>query len=294
MKIKVSKPQQVFNICNIIFMLVLALVMIYPVWYVLCASFSDGNRLVAHTGLLLVPDGFSLAAYEGVFKNSMIVKGYANTVIIVVSGVLVNMVLTSIAAYCLSQKNVFWSGILMRFITITMFISGGLIPLYLLNTRALHLTNSYLALILPTAINTYNFIIMRTSFSSVPDSLLESARLDGASHIQVLFKIVIPLSKSIMAVMVLYYAVGHWNSWFPASIYIKERTLFPLQLILREILIQNDTFSMGQDAMATDQYSIGETIKYAIIVVATVPILCVYPFLQRYFTIGVLVGAVKG
>lgn len=294
MKIKISKPQQIFNVCNIIFMLLLAVIMIYPIWYVICASFSVGDELIAHTGLLLLPAGFSTAAYEGVFQNSMIVRGYLNTIIVVVGGVIVNMILTSIAAYGLSQKNVFWSGILMRLITVTMFISGGLIPMYLLNTRTLHLTNSYLALILPTAINTYNLIIMRTSFSSVPESLLESARLDGASHMQVLFKIVIPLSKSIMAVMVLYYAVAHWNSWFPASIYIKERSMFPLQLILREILIQNDTFSMSQDAMATDQYSIGETIKYAIIVVATIPILCVYPFLQRYFTKGVLIGAVKG
>lgn len=294
MNIKLSKSQQIFNICNVVFMLILTVIMIYPIWYVICASFSLSEQLIAHTGLLLTPQGFSLAAYIGVFNNAMIIKGYANTIFIVVIGTLVNIVMTSIAAYCLSQKNVFWSGLVMRLITITMFVSGGLIPMYLLITRTLHLNNSYLALILPTAITTYNLIIMRTSFTQVPDSLLESARLDGASHLQVLFKIVIPLSKSILAVMVLYYAVAHWNSWFPASIYIKERSKFPLQLILREILIQNDTYSMSQDATATDQYSIGESIKYAIIVVATIPILCVYPFLQRYFTKGVLIGAVKG
>ena len=150
-----------------------------------------------------------------------------------------------------------------------------------------------MALIIPTAINTYNLIIMRTSFSSIPESLIESARLDGANNLQILWKIVIPVSKAIVAVMVLYYAVSHWNSWFNASIYLKDRSKFPLQLVLREILIQNNTSAMS-DALAADQYAIGESIKYAVIVVATVPILLVYPYLQKYFTKGVMIGAVKG
>ncbi len=294
MKIKVSKAQRIFDICNILFMLILSVIMIYPIWYVLCASFSESSRLVAHEGLLIFPDGASIAAYQGVFRNPMILRGYANTLIVVISGVVLNVVITSIAAYCLSQPNVLWSKLIMKLIIITMYFSGGLIPTYLLISRTLHLNNSYLALILPTAISTYNFIIMRTSFSQLPISLIESAKLDGASHMKILFKIVIPLSKAIIAVMTLYYAVGHWNSWFPASIYIKEREKFPLQLILREILIQNDTYSMSQDMAASDQYAIGENIKYAIIVVATIPILCIYPFLQRYFTKGVMIGAVKG
>lgn len=294
MKIKESKPQQIFNVFNIFVMLVLTVIMFYPFWYVICASFSKSDQLVSHVGLLLVPDGLSLDAYRGVFRHPMVIRGYMNTLLIVGSGTFVNIFMTSIAAYCLSQKNVFWSPIVMRLITVSMFITGGLIPTYLLITRTLHLGNTLFALILPTAINSYNLIIMRTSFSQIPESLIESARLDGATHFQVMLKIVLPLSKSILAVMVLYYAVAHWNSWFPASIYIKDRTKFPLQLFLREILIQNDTYAMSQDSMATDQYSIGETIKYATIIVATVPILCVYPFLQRYFTKGVMIGAVKG
>lgn len=294
MKIKISKAQKIFNIFNIILMLILSVIMIYPMWHVFCASFSVSDKLVSHLGPIFTPIGWSLAAYEGVFSNPMIVRSYINTIIIVVSGVFVNIVLTAMLAYGLSQKNVFWSKTIMKVITVTMFISGGLIPKYLLVSRTLGLSNTYLSLILPLAIDTYYLIIMRTSFSQVPESLVESARLDGASHMRVLFQIVLPLSKSIIAVMILYYAVGHWNSWFNASIYIKERTKFPLQLILREILIQNDTSSMSQDAIFEDQYSIGETIKYATIVVATVPILCVYPFLQRYFTKGVLLGAVKG
>lgn len=294
MKIKISKQQRIFDVFNVLLMLALSIVMIYPIWHVVCAAMSESGKLMAHTGILLTPKGLNFEAYKAVFNNPMIVKGYINTIVVVVSGVLLNIVLTAIAAYCLSQKNVMWSKLVMKCIVITMYFSGGLIPTYLLVSRTLGLNNSFLALILPTAISTYNLIIMRTSFEQIPDSLIESARLDGAAHLQVLFKIVIPLSKSIIAVMTLYYAVAHWNSWFPASIYIKEREKFPLQLILREILIQNDTYSMAQDMSASDQYAIGENIKYAIIVVATIPILLIYPFLQKYFTKGVLIGAVKG
>ena len=241
----------------------------------------------------VLPEGFNIEAYKAVFTNKMIVVGYKNTMFILVLGVAVNMVMTTLAAYCLSRKNLYLGKLIMKMVTITMFISGGLIPTYLLITRTLNMNNSLMALILPTAINTYNFIIMRTSISQIPEALIESARLDGASHLQVLTRIVVPTSTAIIAVMVLYYAVGHWNAWFNASIYLKDRSLFPLQLVLREILIQNDTSAMT-DAMAADQYAIGESIKYAIIMVATVPILCVYPYLQKYFTKGVMIGAVKG
>ena len=157
------------------------------------------------------------------------------------------------------------------------------------------MNNSLWALILPGLVNTYNLIIMRTSFSSIPESLEESARIDGASHWTILLKIILPLSKAIIAVMVLYYAVGHWNSWFNASIYIRDRNKFPLQLVLREILIINDTNVMTQGSGgAADQMSIAETIKYAVIVTATLPVLCLYPFLQKYFVKGVMIGSVKG
>lgn len=293
MKIKVSLAQRIFDIFNVLFMLVMIVIMLYPVWHVACASFSNSSVLLGHQGILIRPKGFNIDAYKAVFTNKMIGVGYKNTLTILVLGVAINMVMTTIAAYCLSRKNLFLGKFIMKMITLTMFISGGLIPSYLLITRTLNMNNSLMALILPTAINTYNFIIMRTSFSQIPEALIESARLDGATHFQVLLKIVVPTSTSIIAVMVLYYAVGHWNAWFNASIYLKNRELFPLQLVLREILIQNDTSAMT-DAMAADQYAIGESIKYAIIMVATVPILCVYPYLQKYFTKGVMIGAVKG
>jgi putative aldouronate transport system permease protein len=181
----------------------------------------------------------------------------------------------------------------MIMIVVTMYFNGGLIPFYL-TVKALHLDNSYLALIFPVAINTFNLIIMRTSFASIPDSLEESARIDGASHFNILFRIIIPLSKATIAVMILYYSVGHWNSWFNAMIFIRKRELFPLQLILREILIQNDTSNMSIGVDAMDRESVAESIKYAIIIVATLPILTIYPFLQKYFVKGVMIGAVKG
>ena len=228
-------------------------------------------------------------------RNPMVLRGYLNTIYIVVVSVVLNLLFTSLAAYFLSRKNVYWQKYVMMMIVFTMFFSGGLIPSYLINTKVFHLGDSYWAIILPTLINTYNLIIMRTSFSSIPDSLEESAKLDGAGHWTILFRIVLPLSKAVLAVMVLYYAVAQWNSWFSANIYLSTRSKYPLQLVLREILISNDTTSMtAGGADAGDQQSIGETVKYAVIVTATLPILCVYPFLQKYFVKGVMVGAVKG
>ncbi len=292
MKIKVSAAQRIFDILNVLFMLAMIVITLYPLWHVISASFSDSNLLLGHEGLLLLPIKPNFGAYSAVFTNPMILSGYKNTLIVLIFGVSLNIVLTSLAAYCLSRK-IFLQRFFMRMITITMYISGGMIPTYLLITRTLGMNNSLLSLIIPTAISTYNFIIMRTSFMQIPESLIESARLDGASHVQVLTRIVLPVSKAILAVMVLYYAVSHWNSWFNASLYLKDRSLFPLQLVLREILIQNNTSAMA-DALAADQYAIGESIKYAVIVVATVPILIVYPYLQKYFTKGVMIGAVKG
>lgn len=293
MKIKVSLAQRIFDTFNVIFMLFLIVIMIYPLWHVACASLSDSKMLLGQQGIMLKPMGFNLEAYKAVFTNKMIVVGYKNTLIILLFGVCLNLVMTGVAAYCLSRKNLYLGKLIMKLITISMFVSGGLIPMYLLVTRTLGLGNSLMSLIFPTAINTYNFIIMRTSFSQIPEALIESARLDGANHFQVLVKIVVPTSLAIISVMVLYYAVAHWNAWFNASIYLKDRSLFPLQLVLREILIQNNTSAMA-DAMAADQHAIGESIKYAIIMVATIPILCVYPYLQKYFTKGVMIGAVKG
>ncbi len=292
---KYSVGQYIFNVFNIMIMLLLVVIMFYPVWYVLVASFTSSDALISHKGILLCPKGFTVNAYKLMMKNPMIVRGYLNSIFLVVAGVASNIVFTSVAAYVLSRKNVFWNRFIMLMIIFTMYFSGGLIPKYLLISKTLHLSNTYWALLLPALINTYNLIIMRTSFAALPDSLIESASLDGAGHWRILIRIVVPLSMPVIAVMILYYAVGIWNSWFEASIYIKERTLFPLQLILREILIDNDTTSMtAGSGDASDIMSIAESVKYAVIVFATVPILCVYPFLQKYFVKGIMIGSVKG
>lgn len=294
MTIKTSLSERIFDIINIIFMLFLMVIMFYPMWYVFCASFSDNRILMAHEGLLFYPIKFNLVSYKAVFSNPMIMHGYKNTILILVISLIINMVMTSIAAYVLSRKTALLNKAFMRMIVFTMYFSGGLIPHYLLITRTLHLDNNFWALILPASINTYNLIILKTSFMGIPESLHESATLDGAGHWTILFRIVLPLSKAILAVIALYYLVAVWNSWFPASIYLKDRAKYPLQLVLREILIQNDVSAMTQGTADSDQQSLSETVKYAVIIVATVPILIFYPFLQKYFVKGTFVGAVKG
>ena len=290
-----SIPERIFNVANVIIMLLLMIITTYPLWYVLCGSFSDGNLLMSHRGVLIWPKGFDLAAYGAVFHNKQISSGFYNSLIILVGGTALNLVMTSIGAYALSRKDLYWKGLLMKGIVLTMYFSGGLVPTYLLIAKTLKMNDSLLALIIPTAISTHNLIIMRTSFADIPDSLLESAQLDGAKHGRILFSIVIPLSKAILAVMTLYYAVHHWNSWFTASIYLRSREKYPLQLVLREILIQNSAVSAADAGIDnSEKYYIGETVKYATIIVSTVPILLVYPFLQRHFVKGVMVGAVKG
>ncbi len=291
-KVKRSRGERIFTVFNYAFMTAVIILCIYPVWYVAMASFSDSNLLTQHTGPLLWPEGFNLSAYTKVFKNPMIVRGYLNTLFLLLVGVPLNIIMTALGAYFLSRKRVLFQKPIMIAIMFTMFFSGGMIPFYL-NLKDLHLTNTLWGLIIPFMINTYNMVIMKTAFQSIPDSLIEAAQIDGASHWKILFSIVLPLSKAIIAVMVLYYGVSTWNSWFWASAILRERQLYPLQVILREILLSNDVSSMSAGAAATDAESIAMSIKYATIMVATIPILCIYPFLQKYFTKGTMVGAVK-
>ena len=294
-KIKIGTGEKVFNVFNIMFMFIMMFVMFYPMWHVLCASFSDARLLSAHSGILLWPDGYSVSAYKLMAKNPMILRGYGNTLFILVFGLVLNMVMTSLAAYVLSRRNVMLNKPLTIIIVFTMYFSGGMIPSYL-NIIQLGMENTLWAVIVPGAISTYNMIVLRTGFAAVPESLEESAKIDGASSLRILWQIILPLSMATVAVVTLYYAVTHWNSWFSAMLYLTDRNKFPLQLILREILINNDTTSMvtAMDAGAGDSSFVSETVKYAVIIVSVVPILCVYPFIQKYFTKGVTVGAVKG
>jgi len=287
-----TKGEKIFRWCfNYPLLVLLSFVCLYPMLYVVFASFSEPFQYMAHTGPLWGSLGFTTVSYTHVFNNPNILTGYRNTLWILAVGIPINMFLTILGSYFLSRRGVMFFKPIMFLIIFTMYFSGGLIPTFLL-VRDLGLLNSRWALILPGAVSTFNMIVLRTAMQTIPDSLEESAKLDGANHFRILFQIIVPLVKPTLAVLVLFYGVGHWNSWFSAMIYIQDRQLFPLQLILREILVINDMAAI--DAGAGDQEMLAATIQYALIIVATVPILALYPFLQRYFTKGVMIGAVKG
>lgn len=292
-KIRPKPIEILFDMVNWTVMALIIVITFYPILYVAFASVSQPTRLIANSGILLHPLGFQLMGYEKVLQNPIIAISYGNTVLYMVVGTLINVSLTTLAAFCLSRKNFYMKNFFTFFISFTMFFSGGLIPTYL-QVRSYGLYDNIWALVLPNAMSAWNMIIMRTAFLQLPDSLEESAKLDGASNASILLRIVLPLSMSTVAVMILFYAVSHWNSWFPAMIYLKTRTKYPLQLVLREILVENITDSMSAGESSSERLALGESIKYATIIVATLPILLIYPFLQKYFVKGIMIGAIKG
>lgn len=292
-RIKRTTGELIFDGFNQFFMIGLIAITVYPFLYVLIASVSEPAQISAHRGLLLMPQGLQLQAYELVFQNRDVITGYLNTIFYVVVGTSFNILLTILTAFVLSRQELMLKNIIVFGIIFTMFFGGGMIPTYLMMSD-LNLIGTRWAVIFPGLISTTNVIIMRTSFQALPRSLEESAKIDGASDFTVLFKIILPLSKAIIAVMVLFYGVGHWNSWFNAYIYLNERNLFPLQLVLREILVYSGTGDMLISLGDYNGQDMSEIIKYATIIVSTVPILCIYPFLQKYFVKGVMIGAIKG
>lgn len=290
---KMTKGEKIFNVFNVLILLALVLVTLYPVLYVIFVSFSEPMKFMKNTeSFLLGPVGFSLKSYEFVFKYGTIWSGYLNTIFVVVVGTSINMVLTIGAAYVLSRRQLGARKFLTVAILFTRYFSGGLIPSFLI-VRNIGLMNSLWALILPVAVNTFNLVIMRTAFDGVPESMEESAKLDGANQLTILVKIMVPLVVPTIAVLILYYGVYHWNSWFNAHLYIRKRNKYPLQLILRELIIQNSSAN-DVGLSSDDDAFLSETIKYSTIVISTIPILLLYPFLQKYFVKGVMVGAVKG
>lgn len=292
---KKSIGSKIFDLFNCIFMLGVIVVTLYPMYYVLVCSLSDSNSLIGERGLILFPKGLNIAAYKAVFSNPNIFSGYGVTLFVVIVGTVLSVAATAIGAFLITRKNLRIRKALSYMMVFTMYFSGGMIPTYLMVYKFLHLGDSIWALILPVMISTYNLLIMKANFEALPDSLEEAAKIDGANDILILIRIILPLSLPVIAVMFLYYGVGYWNSWFTAMMYLRTRSKFPLQLILREILLSNDVTSMGTGGASTgDRYLIGESIKYATIVVATLPILCLYPFIQKYFVKGVMIGAVKG
>ena len=290
---KRSPGEIIFDIGNAVFLGILTLIFLYPM-YVIMAAFSDPARFVSHTGLLWLPEGFSLAGFKMVLRTASIVTGYGNTVLYVIAGTALNILLTSMGAYVLSRKKLYIRRFLSLAIVFTMYLSGGLIPFYL-TVRNLGLYNTRLALILPVAVNTWNLIVMRTSMSQVPDSLEEAAKIDGANDFVILFRVILPVIKSTVAVMVLFYAVQHWNSWFNAMIFLQDRSKYPLQLFLREILLSGSMTDIAAGSTGEDVNNVltMNMLKYCTIVVSTLPILCIYPFLQKYFVKGVMIGSVK-
>ncbi len=283
----------VFDVINVILLLAASIICLYPMLYILFASFSDPAELIKYNGILVKPLGFSLAGYKEVVNNKEVFTGLMNTLFYVTVGTTLSVLVTSMLAYPLSRPSFKYRRQLQLFIILTMFVSGGMIPLYLV-VKGLGLLNTRWAIILPSLVSAYNLTVMRSSLEQLPISLEESAKLDGANDFVILFRIILPLSKAIVAVMVLFYGVAQWNMWFNASIYLKDRSLYPLQLFLREILINTGADNMVMDTSTGAKASLQQVIKYALIVVSTVPILVVYPFLQKYFVKGVLLGAVKG
>ena len=292
MIIKKTLGDRVFDAVNIAVLILLSVCCLYPMLYVIFASLSDPAELSRAGGILICPKGCQTETYKVVFRNSDILTGYANTVFYVLTGTFINILLTVLGAYVLSRSGFKYRNALMFYITFTMFVNGGLVPSYLL-VKNIGILNTRWAILLPTAISAYNLILTRTYFNTIPSTLEEAAKIDGAGHVTILFRIMLPLAKPIIAVIGLYYAVAHWNSWFNAMIYLKDRKMWPLQLFLREILILNETGDMMANNAGLDTLPVAENIKYAIIVVATLPILCVYPFLQKYFAKGVMIGAIK-
>ena len=293
---RMSRGDIAFEWVNCIILGIVACIMLFPLIYVVSASFSDPMSVTSGK-MILWPVDVTLENYKEVFKNDNIMRGYRNSLAIMFLGTAVNLVMTILAAFPMSRRDLWGRGLLMKLMTFCMFFGGGLIPTYLMVSKTLGLMNNWLALILPGAISVYNMIIMRTFFmTSIPYELHEAADIDGCTPFGTLIKIILPLSGPIIAVLGLYYAVGHWNSYFSALLYINEEDIQPLQLYLRKVLTANNAQSlmdMGADEMARAAMR-AETIKYSVIVVSSIPMLILYPFVQKFFVKGVMIGAVKG
>lgn len=291
--LKGRSSDRFFQICVNTILIIILIIILYPLIFVLSASISEPLYLLQGK-VNLLPKGFTLDSYAKIFKNNDIWNGYKNTIIYVSVGTLINLVMTTLGAYPLSRRDMYGRNVITALLVFTMFFSGGMIPTYLV-IKNLGMLNSIWAMVIPGAVSVYNLIIMRTFFQSIPYELQESATIDGASDFQILLKIILPLSKPILAVMTLFYAVSHWNAFFDALIYLSNRSKYPLQLILREILIQSDISGMEEfdEDLIENAMSI-EGIKYAIILVANLPVLLLYPFLQKYFVQGVMIGSLKG
>ena len=294
-RIRTSVQDKTFDIVNVAIMVLLLCVYIWPIWFVIIASFSDPME-VQLGKVLFLPSKLSIQSYIELINRSSIWTGYRNSLIYLVSGTFLDMVFTICAAYPLSRKDFMLRRPVMVFLLITMYLSGGLIPMYML-VKALGLINTIWCILLSGVLSVYNILIMRSYFmNSIPSALQEAAVLDGANSYQYLIKVVLPLSKPVLAVIALYNAVGRWNDYYTALVYIHNEDMYPLQLVLREILdsVTAKSTDITNNLDMTDQVKLAQSLKYSSIIVATIPIMLIYPFVQKYFVKGVMIGAVKG
>lgn len=290
-----DSKDKMFIVCNYIFLAFVAVIVLVPLLFIVSASFSDPNAVI-NGKVWLFPVNPTLRGYEAVFKNPKIMVGFANSFFYMIVGTAVNIIFTVCCAYPLTRKEFPARNKIAALIVFTMYFSGGIIPTYLL-VKNLGLINTRWAMILPVALNPWNMILCRTFIAnSIPDELYEAASLDGCTPFGYLIHVVVPLSKPILAVLVLYYGVTHWNSYFNAMIYLKDQALYPVTLFLREILINStvDPTMLADASAAEAAQGLTELLKYSVIVVASIPMLIIYPFVQKYFVSGVMVGAVKG
>ncbi len=286
-----SPAEIVFDLLNTILLVFAVIVTLYPLLYVAFASVSDATEMMKFRGVLLAPLGFDLQAYQRVLTNPMVGYGYRNTLFIVIVGTTLNVLMTTLAAYALSRRRLYFKNLVVFLITFTMFFSGGLIPTYVVVQR-LGLTNTYWSVILLLALDTFYLIVTKTYFQSIPESLEESAKIDGANDLVILRRIFLPLSKPVLATFLLFYAVDRWNEWFYAMLFIKKSTLLPLQVIIRNMVFVT-IYEIRDSALDSVNVFFGEGIKMAAIILTMLPIMLFYPFLQKHFVKGVLVGAIK-
>jgi putative aldouronate transport system permease protein len=295
---KLISADKTFDVANVVIMILLFFIFAWPLWFVVIASFSDPGE-VWRGNVILFPKGFSIDSYTEILKYKEIWIGYRNTIFYTIVGTVINLFMTVCMAYPLSRKKFMPKNILMVLCMITMYFGGGLIPSYLV-VKNLHMIDTVWAMMIPGCLSVYNMIIMRSYFvNSIPDSLEEAATLDGAGPVQYLVKVVLPLSKPVIAVIALYYMVGHWNDFFSALIYVNDKNLLPLQTFLRNLLVTNTVGNVSQTQnlnpeLLQKKIYLAQTIKYSAIIVSTLPVLCIYPFVQKYFVKGVMIGAIKG
>lgn len=292
---KLSLEDRIFHIVNTILMILIGIVMVYPLYYIVLASITDPT--IVNTGkLLLFPEKVYLEGYKAAFEYKQLFSGFLNSVLYTVVGTLVSIFLTIPGAYALSRKDLKGRNMVMFLCTFTMFFSGGMVPSYML-VNELGLIDTMWAMILPGALSVYNLIVVRTFFqTNIPDELLEAAKMDGCSDLKFFWNIALKVSGTIIAVMVLFYAVALWNSYFNAIMYLNSRSKMPLQAVLRDLLILNTvTNELPIDATETvDRMMRADQLKYCVIIISTVPMMILYPFIQKHFTKGVMIGSIKG